>query len=116
MGADGESFCQCPPMEQGTDTCNSTSRDCALVPGRAHRWQDHITECTEGATPGSQGSQPQQRNPKMWVWHRNRGLLDLRVFSGLDSDAQKIQGPSFSKRHIILLDSYVTLRKEPSSN
>lgn len=111
MGADGESFCQCPPMEQGTDPCNSTSRDRALVPGK-------ITSqnAQRGLAPGSQGFQPQQRNPVMWVWHRNRGLLDLRVFSGLDSDAQKIQGPSFSKRHIILLESCVTLRKEPSSD
>lgn len=58
-----------------------------------------------GLAPGSQGSQPQQRNPMIWVWHRNRGLLDPRVFSGLDPDAQKIQGPSFSKCHISLLDS-----------
>ena len=68
-----------------------------------------------GLAPGSQGFQPQQRNPMIWVWHRNRGLLDPRVFSGLDPDAQKIQGPSFSKCHISLLDSCITLRKEPSS-
>lgn len=50
--------------------------------------------------PGAQGSRPQHRN-RDCCWHRNRGLLDLKVFSGLDEkdinadpDAQKIQGPS----------------------
>lgn len=73
MGADGESFCQCPPKEQGTDTRNSTSRDYALVPGRAHRWQDHITECTEGASPWVPGfSAPAKKSHDVGLAQKER--------------------------------------------
>lgn len=102
------------PMEEGTGTCNSTSRDCALVPGRAHRWQDHITECTEGASPWVPGfPAPAKKSHDLGLAQKQRAPGSES--SGLDPDAQKIQGPSFSKCHISLLDSCITLRKEPSS-
>lgn len=120
-GGKRREFLPVSPHGAGDRHCSSTSGDCAVVLSRAQRWQDHIRECTEGANPWVPGFPAPKRNkPTIWVCKRNRGLLDLKNLLRLGQqghrahpDALKVQGPSFSKHHIILLGSYMTLRKGP---